>query len=134
MSSQSPVTSHQSRVVGRPTKRIEGLEKVTGAARYTEDLYLPGMLHARLVLSPHPHARMVRVPREITLAVPGVVAVVTEADLPDGVSSQLLANEEVRYTGQPVAAVLAESEAAAVDGADRLPRRLHSLQIGRAHV
>src|SRR2546422_6961360 len=78
------------------------------------------MLHARLVLSPHPHARMVRVPREITLAVPGVVAVVTEADLPDGVSSQLLANEDVRYTGQPVAAVLAESEAAAVDGADRL--------------
>ena len=120
MSSQSPVTSHQSRVVGRPTKRIEGLEKVTGAARYTEDLYLPGMLHGRLVLSPHPHARVVRVPREIILAVPGVVAVVTEADLPEGVSSQLLANEEVRYTGQPVAAVLAESEAAAVDGADRL--------------
>src|SRR2546426_4298410 len=78
------------------------------------------MLHARLVLSPHPHARMVRVPREITLAIPGVVAVVTEADLPDGVSSQLLANEEVRYTGQPVAAVLAESEAAAVGGADPL--------------
>ncbi|OLD36194.1 MAG: xanthine dehydrogenase, partial [Armatimonadetes bacterium 13_1_40CM_3_65_7] len=110
----------ESHVVGKPTKRIEGLEKVTGAARYTEDLYLPGMLHGRLILSPHPHARVVRVPREITLAVPGVVAVVTEADLPEGVSSQLLANEEVRYTGQPVAVVLAESEAAAVDGADRL--------------
>src|SRR3989442_3821566 len=78
------------------------------------------MLHGRLVLSPHPHARVVRVPREITLAIPGVVAVVTEADLPEGVSSQLLANEEVRYTGQPVAGVLAESEAAAGDGADRL--------------
>src|SRR5439155_52133 len=60
------------------------------------------------------------VPREIALAVPGVAAVVTEADLPEGVSSQLLADDETRYTGQPVAAVLAETEAAAVDGADRL--------------
>jgi len=120
MSVESRITSRESRVVGKPTKRIEGLEKVTGAARYTEDLYLPGMLHARLVLSPHPHARVVAVPREIALAVPGVAAVVTEADLPDGVSSQLLADDETRYTGQPVAAVLAETEAAAVDGADRL--------------
>ncbi len=120
MSVESRVTSHQSRVVGRPTKRIEGLEKVTGAAKYTEDLYLPGMLHARLVLSPHPHARVVRLPKDEALTVPGVVAVITEADLPEGVSSQIMAGEEARYTGQPVAAVLAETEAAAVDGADRL--------------
>src|SRR2546422_8607343 len=75
------------------------------------------MLHARLVLSPHPHARVVAVPREIALAVPGVAAVVTEADLPDGVSSQLLADDETRYTRQPVAVVLAETEAAAGVGA-----------------
>src|SRR2546425_4025436 len=110
----------ESHVVGKPTKRIEGLEKVTGAARYTEDLYLPGMLHGRLILSPHPHARVVRVPREITLAVPGVVAVVTEADLPEGVSSQLLANEEGRDTRQPVGGGLAERETAAGDGGGRL--------------
>src|SRR2546426_10377143 len=108
MSVESRITSRESRVVGKPTKRIEGLEKVTGTARYTEDLYLPGMLHARLVLSPHPHARVVRVPRDITLAVPGVVAVVTEADFPDGGSSQLLANEGGRENGPPVAAGLAE--------------------------
>jgi len=96
------------------------LEKVTGAARYTEDLYLPGMLHARLVLSPHPHARVVALPKHEALMVPGVIAVVTEADLPEGVTSQILAAGETRYTGQPVAAVLAETEAAAVDGADRL--------------
>src|SRR2546430_3398401 len=119
MSVESRITSRESRVVGKPAKRIEGLEKVTGSARYTEDLYLPGMLHARLVLSPHPHARVVAVPREIAVAVPGVAAVVTEADLPEGVSSQLLADDETRYTGQPVAAVLAETEAAAGDGADR---------------
>src|SRR2546427_10955203 len=98
MSVESRITSHESRVVGKPTKRIEGFEKVTGAARYTEDLYLPGMLHARLVLSPHPHARVVRVPREITLAVPGVVAGVTEADLAGGGSRQLLGNWEGRCT------------------------------------
>jgi CO/xanthine dehydrogenase Mo-binding subunit len=108
------------RAVGKATKRVEGLEKVTGSARYTEDLFLPGMLHGRLVLSPHPHARVVRVPAEQALQVPGVVAVVTAADLPDGVNSQLLADEEVRYTGQPVAVVLAETEAAAADGVDRL--------------
>lgn len=112
--------SDQLRVVGKPTRRIEGLEKVTGSARYTEDLRLPGMLHVRLVLSPYPHARVARVPKEDALQVPGVVAVITESDLPDGVSSQLLADDEARYTGHPVAAVLAESEAAAADGADRL--------------
>ncbi len=120
MSTQLPVAGHQPRVVGKPTKRIEGLEKVTGAARYTEDLRLPGMLHVRLVSSPYPHARVVRVPKEDALAVRGVVAVVTEADLPDGVSSRLLAEGETRYTGHPVAAVVAESETAASDGADRL--------------
>ncbi len=108
------------RVVGTPAKRVEGREKLTGAARYTEDLRLPGMLHARLVLSPHPHARIVRVPREVALQVPGVAAVVTEADLPGGISSRMMARDEVRYAGQPVAAVLAETEAAAADGAERL--------------
>src|SRR2546428_11028798 len=103
----------ESRVVGRPTKRIEGLEKGTGAARYTEDLYLPGMLHGRLILSPHPHARVVRVIREITLAVPGVVAGVTEADLPQSVSSQVLGQEEGRDTRQPGAGGLGERESAA---------------------
>src|SRR2546428_12434661 len=101
MSVESRITSHESRVVGKPTKRIEGLEKVTGAARYTEDLYLPGMLHARLVLSPHPHARMVRVPREITLAVPGVVAGLTEAGLSHGGSSPVAGHEEARCTRPP---------------------------------
>ena len=104
-------------VVGKPTKRIEGLGKVTGSARYTEDLQLPGMLHARLLLSPHPHARMSRLPKAAALAVPGVVSVVTEEDLPEGVSSHLLARHgEALYTGHPVAVVLAEAESAAADG------------------
>jgi CO/xanthine dehydrogenase Mo-binding subunit len=107
-------------VVGTPSKRVEGREKVTGSARYAEDLRLPGMLHARLVLSPHAHARIRRIPREVALEVPGVAAVLSESDLPAGVSSRMMARDEVRYTGQPVAAVLADSEAAAADGAERL--------------
>src|SRR2546422_10002374 len=75
------------------------------------------MLHARLVLSPHPHARVVAVPREIALAVPGVAAVVTEADLPPGGSSQLLAGDETRDTARPGAAGPGEAEAAAGGGA-----------------
>lgn len=107
--------------VGKPTKRIEGLEKITGSARFTEDLRLPGMLYGRLLLSPHPHARVTRLAKEAALRVPGVAAVLTEEDLPDDVSSEMMAEGgEAVYTGQPVAVVLAESEAAAADGLDRL--------------
>ncbi|MDR7543529.1 MAG: xanthine dehydrogenase family protein molybdopterin-binding subunit [Armatimonadota bacterium] len=105
-------------VIGKATKRIDGREKVTGAARYTEDLRLPGMLHARLLLSPYPRARVAIVDRDAALRVPGVRAVVTAADLAPvgGDAAGLLAGPTTRYTGQPVAVVLAESEQAAADG------------------
>src|SRR5947209_20016694 len=103
MSVESRITSRESRVVGKPTKRIEGLEKVTGAARYTEDLYLPGMLHARLGLTPHPPARVFAVPREIAPAVPGARAFVTEANPPDGLGGQRLPDDEPRSPGRRVA-------------------------------
>lgn len=97
------------------------MEKITGSARFAEDLRLPGMLYGRLLLSPHPHARVTRLPKEAALGAPGVTAVLTEEDLPDGMSSSMLAEEgEAIYTGQPVAVILAESEAAAADGLDRL--------------
>jgi CO/xanthine dehydrogenase Mo-binding subunit len=120
MSAQPTADSLATRVVGKATKRVEGMEKVTGTARYTEDLSLPGMLYARLVLSPHPHARVVRIPAALAMQVSGVVAVLTASDLPAGVTHKIMAGEETRYTGQPVAVVLAETEAAAADGADRL--------------
>jgi len=110
------------RAIGKATKRIDGREKVTGAARYTEDLRLPGMLHARLLLSPHPRARVVAVGREAALSVSGVTAVVTAEELArlgQGAAG-LLAGPNARYTGQPVAVVLAESEQAAADGLEAL--------------
>ncbi|MBM3470986.1 MAG: xanthine dehydrogenase family protein molybdopterin-binding subunit [Armatimonadetes bacterium] len=109
-------------VIGKAHRRTDGLEKVTGAAGYTEDLRLPGMLHTRLLLCPFPRARIVRLDRGPALATPGVVAVVTADDLAglgEG-ASRLLAGSLIRYTGEPVAVVLGESETAASDGLDAL--------------
>ncbi|MDR7471052.1 MAG: xanthine dehydrogenase family protein molybdopterin-binding subunit, partial [Armatimonadota bacterium] len=88
--------------VGRRMPRMDGREKVTAVARYTEDLRLPGMLYARLLLSPYAHARILNVRRDAALAVPGVVAVLLAEDLPlaAGASREehlLLAEGEARF-------------------------------------
>jgi CO/xanthine dehydrogenase Mo-binding subunit len=97
------------RQVGKPRPRIDGPERVTGRARYTTDLVLPGMLHARLLRSPHPHARVGRVEPKRALALAGVRAVIHRGNAPE------LFPEEVRYVGEAVAAVAAESEEIAED-------------------
>src|SRR5436853_92239 len=113
-------------VIGQSLPRIDGEEKVTGRARFSADQEMRGVLHGRLLLSPYAHARIRRLPTAAALAVPGVVAVVTADDLPfgDDVPNArgrcLLARGEVRFVGDPVAVVVAESEAAAADGLERL--------------
>ena len=109
-------------VIGKATRRVEGLEKVTGATKYTEDIRLPGMLHARLLLSPFPKARVLELARDAALGVPDVTAVITAQDLArlGGGARDQLAGPITRYTGEPVAVVLAESEQAATDGLDAL--------------
>ncbi len=112
------------RYIGRPHPLIEGRYKVTGRLRYTPDVVLPGMLHARLVLSPHAHARIRAIDVEDARAVPGVVAVLTARDLPEILPRSrhllLLARDRVLFVGQPVALVLAENEAVAEDAAERV--------------
>jgi CO/xanthine dehydrogenase Mo-binding subunit len=106
--------------VGTPTRRHEGREKVSGATRFTADLELPGLLHAQLVLSHLASGRIVSIDVARARKVPGVVEVVTGADLPESGAAgpdQPLAVDRVFYVGQPVAAVIAVSEAAAHDGA-----------------
>jgi CO/xanthine dehydrogenase Mo-binding subunit len=106
-------------VVGRAVPRLDARDKVTGAARYVTDLALPGMVHARLWRSPVPHARIVGVETARAAAAPGVLAVVTAADLPvanlyfgPALRDQpILAHEVVRYAGEPVVAVVADTEA-----------------------
>ncbi|HXF65797.1 MAG TPA: molybdopterin cofactor-binding domain-containing protein [Burkholderiales bacterium] len=111
-------------VVGRDVPRTDALAKVTGAAQYVADLHLPGMLHAAVLRSPHPHARILNIDTSAAQRMPGVKAVVTGADTarrkwgafrPD---LYPLAIGKVRYVGDEVAAVAAtdpETARAAVD-------------------
>ena len=116
--------SSEYRTLGKRHKIIDGSEKITGTAQYTGDLNLPGMLHARPVLSPYAHANIKSIDRTAAMAVPGVVAVLIAADLPtrdrvvNSRSSAVLAHDKVLFRGHPVVVVVAETETAAKDGAD----------------
>jgi CO/xanthine dehydrogenase Mo-binding subunit len=110
-------------LIGVARPRVDAREKVTGATRYAADGYVHGLLHARPVLATEPHARILRVDGEAALSIPGVVAVLTASDLPIASpgtdrTSEPLAREEVVFAGQPIALVVAETEAAAEDGAE----------------
>ncbi|MBN1477256.1 molybdopterin-dependent oxidoreductase [Candidatus Sumerlaeota bacterium] len=101
--------------VGGDTARVDGLEKVAGSAIYVHDMVLPGMLHARMKVSPHASARIVRIDTSKAEAMPGVRAVLTgrDTDLKQGLymrDKDVVARDVVRYQGEPVAAVAADSE------------------------
>jgi CO/xanthine dehydrogenase Mo-binding subunit len=112
------------RFVGRRTRRSDAPQRLTGKTRFTADLPVPGLLHARLVHSPYAAARIMSIDTAAALAVSGVVGVYTARDLPlpdvaksTADRSVLLALDRVWYAGHPVAVVLGETEAAAEDGA-----------------
>jgi len=110
--------------IGQPTRLIEGEAKVTGKIRFVSDLKLPGMVHGRLVTSPHAHARILRIDTTAATAIPGVAAVLTAQDLPTIAPTSrqrlLLARGRVIFAGQPVALILAESEAIAEDALEQI--------------
>jgi carbon-monoxide dehydrogenase large subunit len=104
-------------VIGKPAAQVEGREKVTGRGLYAVDMSLPGMLWAKVLRSPHPHARIVDIDVSKAAALPGVRAVVTGADVGDGLwggmgvkDMPVLARGRVRFAGEPVAAVAADDE------------------------
>jgi CO/xanthine dehydrogenase Mo-binding subunit len=105
-------------VIGTSQRRLEGRDKTTGATRFTADLRPSGLTHARLLLSPHAAARIVRVDVSGARQAPGVLAAVTTADLPEVKANgpeRPLADGRVHYAGQPVVAVVAETDAQAAD-------------------
>ena len=114
------------RYLGKRALPVETQDKLLGRLCYTGDVKLGGMLHVRLALSPHPHARIIRIDRSVAEAVPGVVAVLVAEDLPtrDQVISSrmsaILAKEKVLFEGQPVVAVVGETVAAGQDGVEAL--------------
>ncbi len=107
--------------------RADYLDKVTGEAKFASDIVVPGMLHGRILRSTMPHARIVRIDASAALAMPGVVAVLTGADLA-GIDSwglylrdrPVIAIDRVRYVGEPVAAVAAVDEFTAEEALDAI--------------
>ena len=105
--------------VGESLPRLDALEKASGQAKYIADLYRPGMLYGAILASPLPHARIRSYHTDAARALPGVAAVVTGEDVGPGRMGAFIKDEpaiaqgKVRYTGEPVAAVAAESEAIA---------------------
>jgi len=116
------------RVVGRDVSRADAVPKTTGAATYTVDVSFPGMLHAKVLRSPHAHARLVSIDASKARSMPGVHAVATRDDL-NGLNPTygyfikdmpIVAIDKVRYIGDTVAAVAAETELQAVAALERI--------------
>lgn len=109
--------------VGKSVPRVDAFDKVTGAARFTDDLQFgPGLLYGRLVRSPHPHALIKKVDARKALEMPGVKGVVTGEDTPGFIGLYLkdrhtFCTDRVRYVGDPVAGVIAAQEEIAEEAA-----------------
>ena len=99
-------------VIGTSVARHDLPGKLTGEAKYTSDISLPGMLHGKIVRSPHPHARIVGIDTSAIDSLPGVHAVLTPFDAPEGrlAPDVPVLDREARYVGDEVAAVAADDE------------------------
>ncbi len=113
------------KIVGKSTQRLDAVAKVTGRAMYTDDFFERDMLVGKVLRSPHAHARVLRIDATKAKALPGVVAVLTPADLPKikfataghpwsldpghrDVEDRLILTEKARFVGDAIAAVVAE--------------------------
>lgn len=112
-------------MIGKSLPKIDSYAKVTGAARYADDLKLPRLAFGRILRSPHPHALITRLDTTRARALPGVLDVITGADLPNFYGIMPTTQDEtpfaldrVRYVGEPVAAVCAVDEETAEEALD----------------
>src|SRR3954469_15025360 len=132
------------RFVGQSVKRAEDPRLLTGRGRYIDDVVLPGLLHAAFVRSPIAHGRITRLEVEGARQVPGVVAVFTSVELNAGLGKlwhtmvgpeapmppvRPLAEGDVRFVGDPVALVVADSRYAAEDAAELVELEIHPLPV-----
>src|SRR5918911_776 len=112
--------------IGRPVERVDGPQKVSGAARYSGEILLPGLTHAAIVGASIPSGRVTAITTEDALAADGVIAILTHENLPKivgeprllpslvggpapGESFFPMQDEVVHYAGQPVAIVIADT-------------------------
>ena len=129
------LSNEEFKVVGSRPVRHDGVDKVTGRARYAADTAMPGLLYAKVLRSPHAHARIRGIDASRALALPGVHAVVTAADFPEAsaefvdqeegaavnygfFSRNIMAREKALYMGHAVAAVAAASQHLAEEAAE----------------
>lgn len=115
-------------VIGTRQRKVEGAAKASGRAVYADDIILPRMLHAKILRSPHPHARILHIDTKDAEALPGVLGVVVGAEMPTryGIipwtqDEQALAADKARYVGDGIAAVAAVDE----DTANLALKKLH---------
>jgi aerobic carbon-monoxide dehydrogenase large subunit len=123
-------------LIGSPIERIEDFRFLKGRGQYVDDLALEDMLHAVIVRSPRAHGRIRAIDKSAALACPGVYAVITAGDIGSPVATiplrqesdpafrafeqPVIAHDKVRYVGEPVAVILASSQAAAEDALDAM--------------
>ena len=134
------------KLVGQNYSTPDLVAKVTGRAKYAEDFRADGMLFAKLLLSPRPHARVTRIDASAALAMPGVKAILTADDLPavveganlgEGIIASSMSERgltmEPLYVGEPILAVAAVDELTAADAIDRIHVEYESLPfVGRS--
>jgi putative selenate reductase molybdopterin-binding subunit len=109
------------RTVGRPERRVDSVKLATGRGTFVDDLVMPGLLHARILHSPHAHARIRKIDVRQARAIPGVVAVITHEDVPrvpyttagqgwpePSPYDAVMLDSKVRFVGDRVAVVAAE--------------------------
>jgi carbon-monoxide dehydrogenase large subunit len=134
--------------IGQPVERIEDLRLLRGKGQYVDDLHREGMVHAAILRSSVPHGRILQVNTETAKAMTGVRAIYTAADMLDGPDSvpmiplrlaplpelekyeqPVIAYKEVRYVGEPIAVVLADTLAQAEDAAEAIELDIEPLPV-----
>ena len=123
-------------IIGRPQPRPDIIDKVTGRARYTDDLSFPGMLHGATLRAAHPHARILAINTGAARALPGVHAVLTYRDVPGAKRHGLverdwpvLCEDRVRYMGDAVAIVAADTPEIAAQALELIEVRYEPLPV-----
>jgi xanthine dehydrogenase YagR molybdenum-binding subunit len=107
-------TEQEFNLVGKPHPRVDGIERVTGKAQYTHDIDLPGMLYGKILRCPHPHAKIKNMNAKKAESLPGVFSVLCHQNVPQiswKLGQTYLFDQTLRYAGDEVACVIAETEA-----------------------
>ncbi len=136
MSDESHKSKSDYHLIGSRLRKVDGLDKSTGRALFTDDITLPGMLHGKILRSPHPHAEIVSIDTSGAEALEGVHAVITGRDMevaygiiPWTPDEYPLCVDRVRYVGDGVAAVAAVDEDTAIDALDLIDVEYRELPV-----